>query len=144
MPRSARVPAAHEEAGEQIALFHWIRLQQRVWPELGLAHHIPNGAYLGKDRVAAARHMARLKAMGLKPGVFDVFLPVARHGWHGLYIEMKAKDGSLSEEQEDFGSKVANEGYAVFICRSFEQAQGVVVQYLFGDDKPKDGIWSVH
>lgn len=141
MPRSKRVPAASEEAGEQIALFQWIRLQMRVWPELKLAHHIPNGAYLGRDRTAAARHMAKLKAMGLKPGVFDVFLPVARHGWHGLYIEMKSKEGDLSDEQEDFGRSVANEGYAVFICRTFEQARNVVVQYLFGETKPEQGEW---
>ena len=141
MPRSKRVPAAHEEAGEQIALFQWIRLQMRVWPELRLAHHIPNGAYLGKDRAAAARQMAKLKAMGVRPGVFDVFLPVARLGWHGLYIEMKSTDGALSDDQEDFGRSVANEGYAVFICRNFEQAQKVVVQYLFGESKPAEGEW---
>jgi hypothetical protein len=141
MPRSTRVPAASEEAGEQIALFQWIRLQQRVWPELRLAHHIPNGAYLGKDRAAAARHMAKLKALGLKPGVFDVFLPVARHGWHGLYIEMKATKGELSDEQEEFGRSVANEGYAVFICRNFDQAQKVILGYLFGESKPEQGEW---
>lgn len=141
MPRSVRVPGADEEAGEQIALFHWARLQQGIWPELKLMHSIPNGAYLGKDRIAAARHMARLKAMGLKPGVLDVFLPVARHNFHGLYIEMKSLKGDLSEEQETFGNQVAGQGYAVFICRTFEQAKSVITQYLFSDEPPAAETW---
>jgi hypothetical protein len=135
MPRSLRVPAAKEEEGEQIALFQWVRLQQKVWPELELLHHIPNGGYRGKTAGA------KMKALGAKPGVLDLFLPVARHGWHGLYIEMKSTDGRISPLQEDFGGKVASQGYAVFLCRTFEQARSVLMQYLFGDEKPEQGEW---
>ena len=47
--------------------------------------HIPNGGYRNK---AEAAH---LKAQGVRPGVPDLCVPVARHGYHGLYIEMKRR-----------------------------------------------------
>jgi len=135
MARSRIVPGAHLEEGEQIAFFQWVRLQQNVWPELRLIHHIPNGGHRTKTTAM------RMKAMGVLPGVLDIFLPVPRHGWHGLYIEMKSKDGKLTEAQESFGSAVANQGYAVFLCRTFEQAKSVVARYLFGDTPPEGGEW---
>lgn len=135
MPRSRLVPAAHEEDGEQIALFQWARLQQPVWPELSLLHHIPNGGHRTKTTAM------KMKALGVKRGVLDIFLPVARHQWNGLYIEMKSSTGKLTEEQEEFGKAVANQNYAVFICRTFEQAKSVIVQYLFGDSRPEQGEW---
>jgi len=49
----------------------------------GLLHHIPNGGLRDK------REGARLKASGVIAGVCDLFLPMARRGAHGLYIEMK-------------------------------------------------------
>jgi hypothetical protein len=135
MPRSRVVPAAGEETGEQIALFQWVRLQQRVWPELGLLHHIPNGGHRTKTTAM------KMQALGVKRGVLDLFLPVSRHGYHGLYIEMKSAAGKLTPEQEEFGQVVAGGGYAVFICRTFEQAKSVLMQYLFGDTPPVQGEW---
>jgi len=41
----------------------------------------------------------KLKKEGVKRGIPDIFLPCARGGSHGLFIEMKARDGKVSEEQ---------------------------------------------
>lgn len=109
----------------------WAALQQSVWPELKWLHHIPNGGHRSKVQGA------RLKAMGVKPGVFDLFLPVPRCGKHGLYIEMKSSSGRLSKEQNEFGQTCANHGYAVNICRNSEEARNTIMGYLFDDTMPE-------
>lgn len=74
---------------------------------------------------------ARLKAEGLRPGVPDLCLAVARGGAHGLYIEMKrTKGGRLSAEQATWLEKLAREGYATAVCNGWEQARDVIERYL--------------
>ena len=58
-----------------------------------LLHHIPNG---GNRDVVEARH---LKQQGVKKGVPDLHLPVARGSYHSLYIEMKAETGRTSQNK---------------------------------------------
>lgn len=53
-----------------------------------------------------------MKAAGVKPGVPDMFLPVAREGCHGLYIELKRRDGGrVSPEQTAWMDALARQGY---------------------------------
>ena len=79
---------------EQTCLFRWAALESGAHPELALLHAIPNGGKRSKSEAA------RMKAAGVKPGVPDMFLPVAREGCHGLYIELKRRDGGrVSPEQ---------------------------------------------
>lgn len=83
-----------KESIEQTYLFNWSKGMEHFYPELFFMHHIPNGGK--RDKVTAKK---RLKAEGVKPGVPDVFLPVARKGFHGLYIEMKWGENVPSDEQ---------------------------------------------
>ena len=62
------------EHQEQKALIQWARLNQQRFPELDLLFAIPNG---GLRNIRVAR---KLKSEGVKPGVSDLFLPVARKG----------------------------------------------------------------
>ena len=96
------------------------------FPELSLMHHIPNGGKRSKSEAA------RFKAMGVKPGVSDIFLPVARGGYHGLYIELKARDGRVSTKQKEFLESVRREGYAGVVAFSGEEASRIIEQYLKG------------
>lgn len=57
---------------EQTCLFRWAALESGAHPELALLHAIPNGGKWSKSEAA------RMKAAGVKPGVPDMFLPVAR------------------------------------------------------------------
>lgn len=98
------------------------------WPELVLLHHIPNGGFRGK------REAARLKRMGVKPGVPDLHLPVARGGFHGLYVEMKRRDGGrVSSEQRVWLAALHAAGHCVAVCEGWEQAVAVIRDYLAGD-----------
>ncbi|MDE6727770.1 MAG: VRR-NUC domain-containing protein [Oscillospiraceae bacterium] len=116
----------HIEDNEQILLFDWATLQSAKYPELGLLYHIPNG---GKRD---AREAARFKRMGVKPGVPDLFLPVPRGKYHGLYIEMKSPGGKLSDYQKEWLEKLSENGYAACVCFGFEEAQRDILKYLGG------------
>lgn len=110
---------------EQTELFRWAAWQQHAVPELALLHAIPNG---GKRSVTEAK---RLKAQGVKTGVSDVFLPVARGGFHGLYIEMKRQQGGrLSEEQRWWLNAVREQGYAAYMCCGWNEAAEVITEYI--------------
>ena len=73
-----------DESGHQEAIIEWCAWNMQQYPELELLYHVPNG---GKRDKATA---AVLKRQGVKAGVPDLVLPVARCGYHGLYIELKA------------------------------------------------------
>ena len=74
---------------------------------------------------------ANLKQQGVKPGVPDIFLPVARKGFHGLYIELKrAKGGTVSKAQQEMLIALRCEGYAVEVCYGCEEAVRVLEGYL--------------
>ena len=112
------------EADEQEALFRWAAWAEAQHPELKLLFHIPNGGK--RDKVTAAR----LKSQGVKSGVPDVFLPVARHGKHGLWIELKVPGGSASMNQCQWIGDLKEQGYDAWICYGWEDAKGVIEAYL--------------
>lgn len=64
------------ESLEQTWLFQWVATQENRYPELELLHHIPNGGK--RDKKTAEK----LKAEGVKAGVPDICLPVARKGYN--------------------------------------------------------------
>lgn len=112
------------EDEEQIWLFSWAELNMGRFPELKLMHHIPNGGKRSKSEAS------RFKAMGVKAGVSDIFLPVSRGGYHGLYIELKAKDGRPTKEQKDFIAAVEQEGYFAVFAYGGEEASKIIERYL--------------
>lgn len=115
------------EDEEQIWLFSWAALNSGKWPELELMHHIPNGGMRSKSEAA------RFKAMGVKRGVSDVFLPVSKGGYHGLYIELKAKDGRPEKAQKEWIAAVREQGYYAAVCYGGIEAANLVEAYMKGE-----------
>lgn len=115
------------EGVEQATLFSWAKMQEHKWPELRLLHHIPNGGSRGKAEAA------RFKAEGVKAGVPDLFLPVARGPYHGLFIEMKKlKGGRVSAEQKAWIAALKAQGYRAEVCHDWEEAAALIEDYLEG------------
>ena len=110
------------ERDEQIALFDWASYR----PDLRLMYHITNE---GRRTV---QHTVSLLRQGMKPGVPDICLPVARGKYHGLYIELKAKGGRLSPEQREWQRALLEEGYCSAVCYGFEQAKQTIDWYMKG------------
>lgn len=108
----------------QAAFFKWCGLNEKRFPSLKLIHAIPNGAH----KSAVSRMVFKLT--GLKAGVPDVFLPVARGHHHGLYLEFKSAKGRLSPEQKGWLDDLTKEGYLCAVVRGWEQAVEIVEDYL--------------
>lgn len=119
---SNKVPT---ESEEQQKLIQWCNRKKNEYPELGLIFAIPNG---GRRHIKTA---SVLKLEGVKPGVPDMFLPVARSGYHGLFIELKrVEGGALSKTQEDWKNKLRDEKYAAVVVKGCERAKAVLAVYL--------------
>lgn len=108
----------------QIAFFEWTKWQEGKYPELKLIHHIPNG---GKRSKAEA---GIFKAMGVKKGVPDVFLPEPRGIYHGLYIEFKAMGEKPRADQEEFIKCLREAGYFACVCDELGKAINITQRYL--------------
>jgi len=80
------------EKQEQEALFQYAAWQKE--PEWNLLFSIPNGGY------RKLKTGIRLKKTGLKPGIPDIFLPVASGGFMGMFIEMKSEKGVVQKNQK--------------------------------------------
>lgn len=121
------------EHDEQVAVINWAQLMAGQYPELDLLYAIPNGAGL-QHKVVNGRRFSleaqKLRAEGMRKGTPDLCLPVARKGWHGLYIELKYGRNKPSEEQEAFLNKLAEQGYLAVVCWGAEDTIETLVDYL--------------
>lgn len=117
-----------KEAQEQEFLFQWAELARQKYEELEMLHHIPNG---GKRN---AREAAALKRQGVKAGVPDLCLPVARKGYHGLYIELKVGNNKTSDKQNRWLEMLMKQKYFVSVCYGWRQAADVIEDYLSGPE----------
>lgn len=115
---------AHTEHGEQVSLIAWAKENEAKWPELKWLFAIPNGGLRAKSTAV------KLRLEGVKAGVSDLFLPVARGNHHGLWIEMKARGNRPTERQREFQRAMRAAGYAAATCWSFEAARNVIALYL--------------
>lgn len=118
------------ETTEQILLFAWARNTESALPELKLLYHVPNE---GKRTNGAL-----LKAAGLKSGVPDICLPVARDGFHGLYIELKFGRNKPTKSQHDFMELLKANGYAAAVCYGAEEARNTILDYLTPGKKERN------
>lgn len=116
------IPSEHDE---QVRLIEWCNIWMHKYPELDLIFAIPNG---GKRNIIVAK---KLKAEGVKSGVPDLFLPVARKYYYGLFIEMKRiKKSQISSNQNEWIQKLTNQGYLVATCYGHLAAEKMILDYL--------------
>lgn len=89
--------------------------------------HVPNGG---------ARHKAtaaRMKRLGVKSGVPDLMVPLAKGEYHGLFIEMKRRSftpSQLSDSQVEWIKRLKDNGYAAFVCAGSKNATACIDWYM--------------
>lgn len=111
------------EHDEQVNLINWFATQYPKYATRLVA--TPNG---GARNIVVAK---KLKSEGVRKGFPDLNLPVAKKGFHGLYIELKkTKGGKLSEEQREWLAFLNNEGYKAVCCHGWDEARAVIVDYM--------------
>jgi hypothetical protein len=112
-----------DEQTDLIALF------EQQHPQFAhLLIHIPNG---GSRKNAYEGY--RLKRQGVKAGVSDLFLPVARGGFFGLWIEFKAEppfDAAVSTSQKEWISEMLGQGYQACVRMGSNAALATLSAYL--------------
>lgn len=106
----------------------WFRFQ---FPKLKmLLVSSVNGAMLQGTPEQRAKSWKRLESEGAVPGVSDLFLFVARGGYHGLCIEMKIEGNDQSPKQKDFEALVIEQNYKYVVCKSFDEFEKTILDYV--------------
>lgn len=117
-----RKPVDYEHR-EQVALFQWANIKG-----IGMLFAIPNGGHRHKATAA------KLKAEGVKPGIPDICLAIAKGEYHGLFIEMKRRkeDGksAVSPKQRAWITALNLNGYQAAVCYGWLEAKEVIEEYL--------------
>lgn len=126
-----RLVSVVPEDFEQELVMRWAAGNEHLWPELEFLFHPANGEKRAK------RTAQKLKRMGVKAGVPDLVLPVARGGFHSLYLEMKRLDGGrLSIAQKRWRDALRAAGCEWAVAHGHEQAIAVIKDYLAADGCP--------
>jgi hypothetical protein len=114
------------EHAEQCAVIEWARDHESQYPELGTLYAIPNGGY---------RHPATAAALvkeGVRSGIPDLCLPIARRGFNACYIEMKRIGGRPSPAQLYMIELLREHGNQVQVCFGAGEAIVAIRFYLGG------------
>lgn len=106
----------------QKTVMEWVRCD----PVLrALVIHIPN------EGKRTSRYGKSLKDLGMRPGVADLFIGMPRRGYGGAWIELKSKNGVLSDSQAEFLDDMAKQNYFTKICWSIDDAIDTINWYCF-------------
>ena len=122
MAKSGTVVRKHKESDEQIAAMDWLRLQH---PKL-----VPYTMHIGNERKSTYFAGYIMKRMGVLKGASDLFMAWPCGGYHGLWIEVKSKEGKPTQEQLDFIDRMNGVGYYATVCYGAEQVIRAVQSYL--------------
>lgn len=117
--KSPQSPACPTEVQEQVIAATWLSKMNIIF------YHVPNGGY--RDYLEAVK----FKRMGVKAGVPDICIPIARKGHHGLYIELKRVRGSsISDTQKWWLDELKRQGYDVFVAKGAADLIEYVKNYM--------------
>ena len=89
-----------------------------------------NGAMLQGTPEQRAKSWKRLESEGAVPGVSDLFLFVARGGYHGLCIEMKIEGNNQSPKQKEWEALVTEQNYKYVVCKTFDEFEKTILDYV--------------
>ena len=104
-------------------------IQEAVVEYCDLMHivcvHIPN------ESKRSAAYGAKMKRMGLRKGFPDLFIPTARQGFHGLFIELKRDRLAYpKKEQREWIEYLNRQGYHAVICWGVDEAIDEIKKYM--------------
>ena len=115
----------HIESAHQAQVVEWSRWAYKTgkYPLLNMLHCSLNGVKLSGTQAKIA------KGQGMLSGVPDLFLPVPKNGYHGLFIEMKSEKRCLTENQQWFLGNAESVGYKTVGCYGSKEAIAAIQAY---------------
>lgn len=102
-----------KETKIQSDLFKWISIKANSNPLYQMIY--ANGNESGKVNPIFRFKRAR---EGVKKGIPDITIPIAKHGFHGAYIEVKTKKGTPSKDQIWWIEQLQEQGYFAKIIKT--------------------------
>lgn len=114
---------------EQALFFHWVDGHLDLHPVMRWIYAIPNGGQ--RNKLTAVK----LKATGLRSGVWDVLVPYPTSSdsgafIHGLWIEFKYGKNGLTDNQKEFRRDLEPFGWGFEVVYSSDEAIEIVKKYL--------------
>ncbi len=110
----------HPEQLAMITVFDWVRLHKLdkfIW-------HTAN------ERKCSFQYGFLLKKMGVIPGITDITVARARHGYNGAYIEVKVGKNKPTLTQIQFMETMASEGYFTKTTYGVDETINTIRNYL--------------
>jgi len=114
------------ETREQMSTVLYVRAQ---YPDV-LMTMSPAGVKFGGTPKQRMIQGANMKRLGYLPGTADLMIFRAKKGFNGLFLELKSRDGRVSEEQVRFKEKAEREGYCYKIAYGSGEAIRFIDEYL--------------
>ena len=108
------------EHAMQVKVVQYFR---NFYPEIVICS-IPNGAG------TTAKNRLQLYSEGLLAGMPDLFVAESRHGFCGLFIEMKTDNGVESNTQQRIRHRLEKNHYLCYVARSDTTAIEIIESYL--------------
>ncbi|HFQ5433818.1 TPA: VRR-NUC domain-containing protein [Vibrio vulnificus] len=124
---SKRQPILRERA-EQVTLINWAN--ETMFEGVLIGEYLTHVANEGKRGPQARKDFIEL---GGRAGYPDLILDIPTARYPGLRIEMKAPepyDSAVTPEQYAWHEKLRARGYRVEVCRGFEEAKELIMDYL--------------
>lgn len=133
-PRTPRKRRLSIEQQMQIDIIKFCDAKAAGCRELRYLFHTPNGG------LRSTAEAGILKAMGVRPGVSDLFLPVPKVNidlgeivYIGLWLELKKPGEEPTQVQEDWLRDMQTEGHLCRWCESMLEALLYISWYLGQD-----------
>jgi hypothetical protein len=122
------MPIIKSEHDEQVSFIHKAKKYLRAKGKdklIPLLFAIPNGG--ARD----AKTASSLKMEGVRAGVPDLFFAHSSGPYHGLFIEMKKREGGrLSPDQKKIIEALDGQGYACHVALGWEEAERGFIRYI--------------
>lgn len=114
------------ETEEQLhkAFMQWVGIHPLLKHLVTTFIHVPNE---GKRTVQFGK---KLKTLGMRKGVSDIFIAYPSRAYHGAWIELKTPKGKLSDAQRQFLDDMNQNGYFATAAFGFDEAKEAVEYYF--------------
>lgn len=112
------MPSLTTESGEQRTIIEFCD-----WHKIPCIH-IPN------ESKRSLAYGAMMKHIGLRKGFPDLFIPIAKNEFHGLFIELKRdRNSKVSDEQKSWIKYLNKAGYRAVVCYGSTEAVHEIIGY---------------